>query len=109
MDDYEEYEDEELEASEEESETSESISWANDILCNYTGKEIRNPVKAIKQHCLECSCYQRDEVKLCPCTSCFLWPFRFGKNPYRSGKRKPLTDEQREALRQRLKKSRTKE
>lgn len=72
----------------------------------YAGTVIRNPVKAIRQHCLQCSCYQRDEVKLCPCTSCFLWPFRFGKNPYRVSKKRELTDEQRIALKERLQKAR---
>lgn len=54
--------------------------------------EITNPVKAIRAKCLDCCCGQQNEVKLCPCTDCVLYPFRMGKNPYR---KLNLTDEQR--------------
>jgi hypothetical protein len=63
-----------------------------------------SPLKAIRQNCLECN-GTANEVKLCPCTSCPLWPFRFGKNPY--SKRK-LTEEQKEAARVRLAEARQK-
>jgi hypothetical protein len=63
-----------------------------------------SPLKAIRQNCLECN-GTANEVKLCPCTSCHLWPFRFGKNPY--SKRK-LTEEQKEAARVRLAEARQK-
>jgi len=66
--------------------------------------ENTSPLKAIRANCLECN-NTALEVKLCPCTSCPLWPFRFGKNPY--NKRK-LTDEQREAAAARLKLARSK-
>ena len=61
-----------------------------------------SPLKAIREKCLDCN-YTSNEVKLCPCTDCPLWPFRFGKNPY--SKRK-LTDEQRQAAADRLKTAR---
>ena len=50
-----------------------------------------NPVKVIRAHCLDCA-YNAAEVARCPCTKCNLWPFRFGKNPYR--KRKEYTEEE---------------
>ena len=59
-----------------------------------------NPVKAIRAKCLDCCCDQANEVKLCPVKDCSLWPFRFGKNPYRT---RTLTPEQREAAAERLK------
>lgn len=62
-----------------------------------------NPVKAIRAKCLDCCCDQVNEVKLCPVEDCPLWPFRFGKNPYRT---RVLTPEQREAAAQRLKQAR---
>ncbi len=44
----------------------------------------KNPVKAIRAKCLDCSCDSADEVRKCPVTDCALYPFRFGKNPYRA-------------------------
>ena len=38
-------------------------------------------LKAMRDKCLDCSCYQPQEVKLCPVQTCELWPFRFGKDP----------------------------
>jgi hypothetical protein len=43
-----------------------------------------SPVKAIREKCLECSSFQPKEVRLCPHSTCALYPFRFGKNPNRS-------------------------
>ena len=63
-----------------------------------------SPLKAIRENCLDCN-GTASEVKLCPCTDCALWPFRFGKNPY--SKRK-LSDEQRAAAAERLKQARAK-
>lgn len=48
------------------------------------------PTKAIRAKCLECCCGNVHEVRLCPCSDCPLYPFRFGKNPNIK-----LTDEQR--------------
>ena len=61
-----------------------------------------NPLKAIRKKCLDCCVGQVDEVKKCPIEDCELWHFRFGKNPYRT--KKQLTEEQRQALVERLKK-----
>ena len=38
-------------------------------------------LRAIRQKCLDCSCYQPNEVRLCPVTRCELWPYRFGRDP----------------------------
>lgn len=43
------------------------------------------PVKAIRKHCLECSCNSVHEVKNCIIPDCPLYPYRFGKNPQRKG------------------------
>lgn len=45
---------------------------------------ITNPVKAIRAHCLQCCCGQVAEVQRCTIENCALYPFRFGKNPYRA-------------------------
>lgn len=61
-----------------------------------------SPLKAIRAKCLDCS-YTRTEVKLCPVTDCPLYPYRFGKNPYR--KKRKYSEEEREELRQRFTKN----
>lgn len=43
------------------------------------------PLKAIRSKCLDCTCGQSREVRLCSCTDCSLYPFRLGKNPARAG------------------------
>ncbi len=43
-----------------------------------------NPLRAIREKCLDCSCQQPIEVKECTVKTCALHPFRMGKNPYRS-------------------------
>ena len=56
-------------------------------------------MKAIRANCLDCN-GTSNEVRLCPCTDCPLWPFRLGKNP--NIKPRNLTDEQRKAAAERL-------
>jgi hypothetical protein len=46
----------------------------------------RTPMKAMRAKCLDCSCYQPKEVRLCTVKTCPLWPFRRGSDP---GKRRP--------------------
>ena len=69
-----------------------------------TAVDITSPMKAIRAKCLDCCCDQREEVKLCPATTCPLYPFRLGKNPNR--KARILTDEQKKAAAERLAKAR---
>ena len=38
-------------------------------------------LKAIRSKCLECSCFQPNEVRECPVTACELWSFRLGRDP----------------------------
>ena len=59
-----------------------------------------NPVKAIREYCLQCSGGSSNEVKLCQIETCPLYAFRFGKNPYRQ--RRELTEDELEALRARM-------
>lgn len=66
-----------------------------------------SPVKAIRQKCLECGEGSANEVKLCPVERCPLYPFRFGKNPYRQ--KRELTDEQREKMAERMRRIRSTE
>lgn len=61
----------------------------------------QNPMKAIRAKCLhDCCAGSAEEVKNCNCTKCFLWPFRLGKNPYRTPK--VYTEEELEAKRERM-------
>ena len=59
-------------------------------------------LKTIRQKCLDCVCFQPREVELCPSTPCALWPFRMGKDPYKT----PLSEKQREARLNALNKAR---
>ena len=43
-----------------------------------------NPLRAIREKCLDCSCQQPIEVKECTVATCALYPFRMGVNPYRA-------------------------
>jgi len=40
---------------------------------------------AVRRYCLECSGGSRREVAECAIPDCELYPFRYGKNPYRKG------------------------
>jgi len=42
--------------------------------------EVKRPLKAIQQKCLDCS-GDLKEVRLCTVVKCPLWPYRFGTNP----------------------------
>lgn len=64
-------------------------------------KDIMN---AIKNKCMDCCCDQRTEVKECGAVKCPLHPFRLGKDPYK--KKRELTEEQKEILRERMKNAR---
>ena len=68
----------------------------------FLGEEITSAQKAIRAKCLDCCAYQKEEVKLCTCCTCPLWPFRMGKNPYK--KKKEFTEEQLAERRSRMQK-----
>ena len=55
-----------------------------------------NPLKAVRQYCLDCSGDSPSEVKDCVITDCPLYQFRMGTNPTR--KPRVLSDKSREAL-----------
>ena len=38
-------------------------------------------LRTIRDKCLDCSCYQPQEVRLCPVCTCPLHPFRMGMDP----------------------------
>lgn len=66
-------------------------------------KTITNPVKAIREKCLDCCCGNVAEVGGCTATRCALHPFRYGKNPYRA--KREYTPEQKQAMIDRLRRS----
>ena len=63
-----------------------------------------SPLKAIRAKCMDCSGNLREEIRNCPVKACDLWPYRFGKNPYR--KKREISPEQRAQMAARLAKSR---
>jgi hypothetical protein len=58
------------------------------------------PMRAIRANCLECSGGNQAEVRSCVISTCPLFPYRMGKNPYR--KPRDLSEAQLTALRDRL-------
>lgn len=64
-----------------------------------------NPIKAIKRHCMECYGFEElAGITVCPSTLCALWPFRLGKDESRKRVVKVLTEEQKKAASERMKK-----
>ena len=61
----------------------------------------KNPTKVIRQFCIECMCGVLSEVANCTAPDCKLYPWRAGKNPYRT--KIVLSDERREELANRMK------
>jgi len=71
----------------------------------YKPKKKKNPVKAIREHCIECMGGRESEGHLkriteCASSNCALYDFRFGKNPHHT---QNLTAEQRKERGDRLK------
>lgn len=64
-----------------------------------------NPVKAIREKCLDCCCGSSAEVNLCTITDCALYAFRLGKNPYRKEWSEERKAQQAERMRKNLKDS----
>lgn len=50
------------------------------------------PVKSIRKYCLDCAGNSYKEVRFCPNTNCYLYPFRLGKNPNMVSKMKKASD-----------------
>jgi hypothetical protein len=73
-----------------------------EILSRYYGE--KNPMKAIRQHCLDCCCGQAAEVRKCVSTGCRLWPLRTGTNPLRRKRRN--SDKQKQLMSERLRRRR---
>lgn len=62
--------------------------------------KILTKLRAIRAKCLDCSGGSPKETRECVMLDCPLYPYRMGKSPNR--KPRILTDEEREALRQRM-------
>jgi hypothetical protein len=60
----------------------------------------QNPLKAIREKCLDCCCANAAEVRKCMAVDCALWPFRMGTNPFR--KKRELSVEQKRERAERL-------
>ncbi|MEY9531160.1 hypothetical protein [Sinorhizobium fredii] len=58
------------------------------------GHKQMSPMAAIRLKCLDCSCNQPSEVRLCESVKCPLWVFRSGQHPFTSAKMKIGSPEQ---------------
>ena len=56
--------------------------------------------KVMREKCLDCCVGQASEVNMCPITTCPLWPYRMGKNPFH---KRTMTNQQKKEATQRLK------
>ena len=63
-----------------------------------------SPLKAIREKCLDCCFGSITEIKECGAVKCPLYPYRLGKNPFRQ--KREMTEEQKDALRERMKRAR---
>ena len=56
----------------------------------------QTPIKAIRNRCIDCSAGSLVEVRLCPVTTCPIWPYRMGRRPTMSSNLSQVTllDEQ---------------
>ena len=92
--------------SEETEEFEDDMSEDVEDMESESGEKFPPPLKAIRLKCLDCCGQQWNEVKLCPCTNCPLYHYRFGKNPFR--KKREMSEEQKEAMRERMSQMRAK-
>ena len=44
-------------------------------------KFYKTPIKVIRAKCLDCTCGQSKEIRLCPIINCPLYPYRMGRRP----------------------------
>ena len=74
--------------------SAEKISAESEMKVMSTTKS--DLLKIIRRKCLDCVCYQPREIELCPSTRCALWPYRMGKDPYKTPRQ--MSDAQRKVL-----------
>ena len=55
--------------------------------------EILTPMKAIRAKCLDCCCFNPNEVRLCTAKDCPLWVYRSGHKPVDPNKPKKQISE----------------
>ena len=74
----------------------------SDVPSNFLSLKFRaqNPLKAIREKCLDCCCGNASEVRKCVAVDCALWPFRMGMNPFR--KKRELTPQQKREVAERF-------
>ncbi len=57
------------------------------------GTAIKRPLKAMRARCLDCTCFDAKEVRVCDFDNCPLHPYRMGKRPEETAtQRKPKGD-----------------
>lgn len=77
---------------------------AEDVRDNFDSP--RNPVKVLRLKCRDCTNNQIAEIDNCTIRQCPVWPWRFGKNPYRI--KKVMSEGEKERVRVRFAKLREK-
>jgi len=54
---------------------------------------VGSPLKAIRQYCLNCTGGSTEAVRHCGIASCYVWPYRFGRNPNEDDMQVPVADD----------------
>ena len=72
-------------------------------VCDEVKTGMLNPIKAIRQNCIDCMAGAITEITRCVVKTCALHPFRMGKDPSR---KRLMSEDQRQAASARLKKAR---
>lgn len=70
------------------------------------GFQKRPLLKVIRSKCLDCCANSSKEVELCQSSPCELWPYRFGRDPFKTYE---LSDEQRSVRRESLQRAHKKD
>ena len=67
--------------------------------------KILSPLKSIRANCIDCMCGSKKEVRLCPSVDCPLFPYRLGRYPEGARKKRKLSQERKDELREQLSKA----
>lgn len=59
-------------------------------------KQHLTPIKAIRQKCLDCTCFQPKEIRTCGIKACSLWSYRMGHRPKKEADSSTIQEENNE-------------
>ena len=51
------------------------------LVADFSKQKPFTPMKAIREKCMNCCCWQYVDIAECDIKNCSLWPYRFGRRP----------------------------